>query len=271
MLFRCGRVYQQLGAGHLHLAQYHQFLSAICNWFGLLPTGTRSNASSESCLEDRWFLGSTILVQVPIGGPNRSLVSRQRENTVMKLPFYQNCCFCRSVVSCCIACGLGGRNFKPTKVCLLSTTALFGGLAQIARSLTVLISTCERTATLDEALATDLSEILKLSHQKLKIDRWFSACEVLTSFRKNDFFLRICFGVVSTDGWLIGWGLRCLHWDFDGTDHALHQRRYRHFCSLRQRSSLICTVTRTTRALEKCIMFRRKSRSKRLQGTTLAL
>lgn len=48
----------------------------------------------------------------------------------------------------------------PVKVCLLSVSALFGGLAQAARSLTVLVSTCARTATVEEGCAASIETVL---------------------------------------------------------------------------------------------------------------
>eukprot|EP00435_Cladocopium_sp_Y103_P023300 s2267_g5.t1 len=48
----------------------------------------------------------------------------------------------------------------PVKVCLLSVSALFGGLAQAARSLTVLVSTCARTATVEEGCAASIETLL---------------------------------------------------------------------------------------------------------------
>ena len=49
--------------------------------------------------------------------------------------------------------------FLP-KVCLLSVSALLGGLAQTARSLTVLVSTCARTATVEEGCAASIETLL---------------------------------------------------------------------------------------------------------------
>lgn len=46
------------------------------------------------------------------------------------------------------------------EVCLLSTTALVANLAQVARSLTVLISTCERSATIEEGCAASVETLL---------------------------------------------------------------------------------------------------------------
>ena len=42
----------------------------------------------------------------------------------------------------------------------MSVSALFGGLAQLARSLTVLVSTCERAATVDEGCAASIETLL---------------------------------------------------------------------------------------------------------------
>lgn len=43
---------------------------------------------------------------------------------------------------------------------MLSVSALFGGLAQAARSLTVLVSTCARTATVEEGCAASIETVL---------------------------------------------------------------------------------------------------------------
>ncbi|CAJ1431727.1 unnamed protein product, partial [Effrenium voratum] len=48
----------------------------------------------------------------------------------------------------------------PEKVCTLSVATLWGGLAQLARSLTVVISTCERSATVEEGCAASIETIL---------------------------------------------------------------------------------------------------------------
>lgn len=46
------------------------------------------------------------------------------------------------------------------QVCLLSVSALFGGLVQTARALTVLVSTCERKATVEEGCAASVETVL---------------------------------------------------------------------------------------------------------------
>eukprot|EP00913_Durusdinium_trenchii_P023114 g21698.t1 len=73
----------------------------------------------------------------------------------------------RNIVNSCPQSAIDTASYQPgeeatlpVKVCLLSTTALFAALAQLARSLTVLISTCERTATVDEGCAASIETLM---------------------------------------------------------------------------------------------------------------
>ena len=73
----------------------------------------------------------------------------------------------KNIVELCPKSAEASKSYKPgdeatvpEKVCLLSTTAIFASLAQIARSLTVLSSTCSRTATVAEACAASVETLL---------------------------------------------------------------------------------------------------------------
>eukprot|EP00438_Fugacium_kawagutii_P004376 Skav214820 [mRNA] locus=scaffold1934:200132:201309:- [translate_table: standard] len=73
----------------------------------------------------------------------------------------------RNIVNSCPQSVIDSESYQageeaslPIKVCLLSVTALFGGLAQTARALTVLASTCERRATVEEGCAASIETLL---------------------------------------------------------------------------------------------------------------
>ena len=141
-------------------------------WIGVLTTSTLTSATHDVEVLP-YLLGTATRPPEYIAQKNKEDRRKFREATcafgavglvsnLARLSFQ-----IKNIVELCPQSVEDSKSYKPgdeatiaEKVCFLSTTAIVASLAQISRSITVLASTCARTATVAEGCAASVLTLL---------------------------------------------------------------------------------------------------------------